>query len=255
MNKVYPFTNENVASFNTIYDFSNAEVLSVIGSGDQCFSSMLFGAKEIELYDCNDLAWDFFVLKWYGITILNYEEFYDFFVAKTLNSQKYFQKIISYLPTDIANRLKQKYNRYKGLSYLLYTDIAELNYNNGRVIPYLEREKYYQLQSILRESNLPKFYLTDLAKLPELVANKSYDILLTSNIFNWMPMSAEPYGIKRYKELLNRFKCFEIQALYCWSISEFLKPELEKNGFEIRYVQSAKKLRLTNDAVISLRNK
>lgn len=59
MNKVYPFTNENVASFNSIYDFSNAEVLSVLGSGDQCFSSMLFGAKEIELYDCNDLAWDF----------------------------------------------------------------------------------------------------------------------------------------------------------------------------------------------------
>ena len=51
--KVYLFSNENVNSFKSIYNFDNATVLSVIGSGDQYFSSLLFGAKHIDLFDFN----------------------------------------------------------------------------------------------------------------------------------------------------------------------------------------------------------
>lgn len=71
MNYVYPFTNENVTSFESLYNFDNARVLSVLGSGDQYFSSLLYGAKEVELYDISSRAWDYFILKYYGIMIFS----------------------------------------------------------------------------------------------------------------------------------------------------------------------------------------
>ena len=45
MNKLYRFSNENLTSYQDLYDFKNKKVLSVIGSGDQYFSSILYGAE------------------------------------------------------------------------------------------------------------------------------------------------------------------------------------------------------------------
>ena len=45
MQKIYDFTNENVGAFKSLFDFSNAHVLTVLGSGDQYFTSLLNGAK------------------------------------------------------------------------------------------------------------------------------------------------------------------------------------------------------------------
>ncbi|MEG0960743.1 MAG: hypothetical protein RSE60_06630, partial [Erysipelotrichaceae bacterium] len=55
--KVYGFTNENVSSFKDLYDFDNADVLTVLGSGDQYFTSILNGAKNVDVYDINRCAW------------------------------------------------------------------------------------------------------------------------------------------------------------------------------------------------------
>ena len=54
--KIYNFSNENLISYESLYNFNSAKVLSVIGSGDQYFSSLLYGAKEIDLYDINRRA-------------------------------------------------------------------------------------------------------------------------------------------------------------------------------------------------------
>ena len=51
MQSVYSFTNENVNSYGNLYNFDNARVLSVLGSGDQYFTSLLYGAKSIDLFD------------------------------------------------------------------------------------------------------------------------------------------------------------------------------------------------------------
>ena len=51
MQKIYDFTNENVSAYKDLFDFSNARVLTVLGSGDQYFTSLLNGAKNIEVFD------------------------------------------------------------------------------------------------------------------------------------------------------------------------------------------------------------
>ena len=50
MNRIYGFTNENVFSYQSLYNFSGADVLSVLGSGDQYFSSLLYGANCVEVF-------------------------------------------------------------------------------------------------------------------------------------------------------------------------------------------------------------
>ena len=83
-----------------------------------------------------------------------------------------------------------------------------------------KKEKYYQLKSVLRNQKLPTFYLAYLQGLPSIVENQSYDIILTSNIFDWLYGDLEEECVKHYKELLNKFNYGEIQALYRWKLSE-----------------------------------
>ena len=46
------------------------------------------------------------------------------------------------------------------------------------LIPYFNSEKYYQLQSLLRNRKLPTFYLENFVNLPVKLDNKHYDIVL-----------------------------------------------------------------------------
>ena len=55
----------------------------------------------------------------------------------------------------------------------------------------------------------------------------------------------------QYKELLEKFKYSEIQALYCWDgLDNDLRSELMRNKFEIEEVPSAGRLSLTDKNII-----
>lgn len=251
--KIYSFTNENINSFSSIYNFSNAKVLSVLGSGDQYFTSLLNEASEVELYDINNLAWYYFILKYYSILILSYEEFYDYFVVNKLDDVKYFNKVKEYLPYYVSCKFEDLYNSFGNISWIFqYSDVS-LNYDDDRFIPYLDIINYYQLQKMLKDRNLPNFYLNNFGNLYNFVDNKNYDILLTSNIYNHMYLDNSIDNICSYKQLLNKYNCNHIQALYCWWLNDDFKEELLNNNFEINAVNTSKKLKLTNDYVISLR--
>lgn len=252
MGNIYGFTNENVSSFSSLYDFDNTKVLSVLGSGDQYFASLLNGAREIDLYDINKDAWNFFILKYYGIMMLNYEEFFDFFVLKKLNDKRYFEYLLSYLPRGVGSRLDNLYKRYSGLSDYLTPDVSSINYNDGHVIPYFNMDEYYRLQSILESKDLPKFYLEDFVNLPDRLSQSRYDIVLTSNIFYWLYLDEEEEKVGEYKILLERFDCPVIQALYSWSLPNDLEKVFLENGFDISSVPSSKSFQLYDDKVVSL---
>ena len=74
MEKVYSFTNENVSSYSDIYNMNGANMLTILGSGDQYFTAILNGAKNVELIDINVISWYYFVLKFTSIKYLSYEE-------------------------------------------------------------------------------------------------------------------------------------------------------------------------------------
>ena len=80
MEKVYSFTNENVSSYSDIYNMNGANMLTILGSGDQYFTAILNGAKNVELIDLIVISWYYFVLMFSSIMFLSYEVFIIFFI-------------------------------------------------------------------------------------------------------------------------------------------------------------------------------
>lgn len=221
-NKVYDFTNENVSCLNDLYHFDNARVLTIIGSGDQYFSSVLNGAKKIDLVDINSTSYLYFILKFYAIRELNYEEFYQFLVLKKFNNLKIYLKLEKVLPIEalkyykylIKNNIKYIYNyscfKKDGIDLLCKDNQKYYFYNKYTVIPYFERENYYKLQEKLKNIKLPNFFQTNIVNLRNEIKS-NYDIMLMSNIYNSLNMD-----IDEYTELLKQFDIPEIQACYDW---------------------------------------
>ncbi len=250
MGKIYNFTNENTTSFESLYDFHNARVLTVLSSGDQYFSSALYGAKSIDVYDVNKDSWDYFVLKFYGFRELTYEEFYDYFCVKRMDDINCFGRLCRFLPRDVRDRLTCTYINYNGLSPMINCD-SGTRYD-ARLIPYFDKENYYKLQELLRSMDLPTFYHENLVNLPEILLDKKYDIALTSNIFYSIYLHNEKEKIPDYKKLLERFDCPQIQAMYSWLLDSDMRDAFLCNGFRVDDVNPAPMYGFCEDSVISL---
>lgn len=237
---VYRFTNENVTSYGTLYSLDNANVLSVLGSGDQYFTCILNGASEVDLYDINVQSWPYFVFKYYAIMILSFEEFFSLFVESYLNNEGLCDKVMNYLPMDVKKSLNDFIHFNGKLSEMLLNDAMHDNRNflNGRVIPYFDRDNYYKLQSLLCKRNLPEVYFYDLRDLPIVLESKSYDIVFNSNIYSWLSMPSE-----EYKNLLLMFNSSTFQALYNWKPTDYLKESFLNSGFTIDLVDSVSMLK------------
>jgi len=258
MDKVYAFTNENVNSYDKLYDFKGAKVLSVLGSGDQYFVSLLNGASAIEVFDINKLAWDYFVIKFYGIMTLSYEEFIDFFINKRMNDVETYKRLREYFPDRIRKQFDSFYARGIDLgNMLLFSLISEqvIANQDERIIPYFNPEKYYQLQTLLSKVELPTVYFENLQNLPQKLLGEHYDIILTSNIFMWNSFEHQKSPVLMYKNLLEQFDYSNIQAYYYWGSDPNSLLEFETNGFIVEPVQSVNGLSGKKDLVVSLQKK
>lgn len=213
-NKVYDFTNENVSCLKNIYNFEGSKVLSVVGSGDQYFSSILNGAKQVDLFDINPTSYLYFVLKFYSIRELTFEEFYKLLILKNFNNVEIYNKLEKFLPLEVLKYYKYLMDKstfaFTTDGVNLFTKKNQKYYfnNSSAVIPYLVEEKYYKLQEILKRTNLPNF---DEVAITDLKIKNNYDILLTSNIYKYVNID-----VFDYIKLLKNFDIPQIQAGYDW---------------------------------------
>lgn len=214
-NKVYNFTNENVTCLEKIYNLYNSKVLSVVGSGDQYFASILGGAKQVDLYDINPTAYLYFILKFYVIRELTFEEFYELLVLKNFRNEVIYSKLEKVLPLEVLKyykflitNIKQSVFRIDGINLLTKYNQKYYFKNDKTVIPYFNKNQYYELQNKLKKIQLPKFYKKNIL---ELNPKEKYDVLLTSNIYFYMPLT-----ISDYVKELKKFDIPQIQAGYDW---------------------------------------
>lgn len=226
MEKVYGFTNENLESFSTYFNFDNASVLTVLGSGDQYFESLLNGARDVEVFDINYLAWYHFLLKCTAIKILPYEEFMQMFVVDNLDNLNIYNKLREYLPDEV----KHFFDKLIGLGRKFSSiKIKNIIFDNSKIrnIPYFNQETYYQLQSILQSCMLPEFYNCNLLDISK-YTKKAYDVALFSNVYHYLSLNA-----KDYRDFLNKINSPEILALYTWFLNREEKKEFLANGFDL----------------------
>ena len=231
----YSFTNENLTEYQNIANFKDKNVLSVVGSGDQYFSFLLFGAKKIDLFDNNLMALYYFYLKYYSIMLLNYKDFIEgFFYSK--NTQKNYSKVRDYLPDEVK-AFCDEVLKNKNLYSLLHRNFSLPVYSDhmDRAIPYLKGKRYYELKELLKSTPFPKIVLQDLRDL-YISLDKMYDIMVFSNIYDYLYMNVKEYRqfLKNYEKYLNKGGI--IFANYGFLFSEKF---LRRYGFKSHYVQSA----------------
>ena len=229
MEKVYGFTNENIDAFPEFFYFDNASVLTVLGSGDQYFSALLNGAKNVDVFDINYLAWYHFILKYTAIKVLFYEEFMQMFVSDNLDNLSIYAKLRKYLPDEVKYFFDKLISLGRTFSSI---KIKNIIFDNAKMnnIPYFNENTYYKLQSILQSSNFPAFYncnLLDILKFTK----KSYDVALLSNIYHYLNNNPSDYH-----DFLSKINCPEILALYTWILNEEEKYEFLENGFDIHQI-------------------
>ena len=215
--KVYLFSNENLNSFNNIYNFDGSKILSVIGSGDQYFSSMLFGAKSVDLFDVNEKAIYYFLLKYVSIKHLPFEVFVDFYNSN-LDDLNVYKSIREFLPFYARVYFDTLYRRGKLFSLeIIYPLVNKNEENIKRIIPYFNADNYYKLQKILNErDSYPHFYISDFMNLFSKL-DKEYDVMFFSNIFAWLDIKEKKYVnflIKYYFTYLSENG--SIQMFYNW---------------------------------------
>ena len=211
----YLITNENLSTYNDIYNFAGKDVLTVIGSGDQYFTCKLFGANRVDVFDYNKEAWYLFALKFMALRNLSYEDFYCFIMSEKMKDIETYKRLKQFLPDDAQDYFDSFYDyffpcveRYKGPKY-----------GDGSIIPYFDVDNYYKLQDILSKEELPTYYWKNIMVLPY-VLKGPYDIMLASNIYGWLH---DAFVIKtpaenptEYKNLLDKFPIDVIQANYWW---------------------------------------
>ena len=226
MEKVYGFTNENLGAFKEHFNFDNASVLSVLGSGDQYFESLLNGAKTVDVFDINYLAWYHFILKFTAIRVLSYEEFMQMFVSDNLDNLTIYAKVRIYLPDEVKYFFDKLISLDRKFSSI---KIKNIIFDNAKIknISYFDQETYYRLQSILQNSKLPEFYNCNLLDIQD-YTKKAYDIALFSNVYHYLRIN-----VKDYHDFLSKINSPEILALYTWILNSEEKRKFLESGFEI----------------------
>mgnify|MGYP004646300165 FL=1 len=230
MNKIYNFTNEFVAAYPKIYNMDGINMLSILGSGDQYFTAILNGAKNVDLIDVNIVSWYYFILKFTAIKYLSYEEFISYFVINKINDITTYLKLREYLPYE-ARRFfdKLRITKTSFSSIIINSNIETLfdEEKYRKYIPYFDKLEYLKLQEILKNKTLPTFFNYDFKDFVTLNKKISYDLLMLSNIFDWMNLSPT-----EFKAMLDNVNISVIQALYKWNYSS-TALKFQNLGFEV----------------------
>ena len=85
-NYIYPFSNENIAAYDKIFDFQDKSYLTIGSSADQPFNAILNGCRDITVLDICPFTEEYFYLKLAVLEIMSRKKFMNFFGYKTYNS-------------------------------------------------------------------------------------------------------------------------------------------------------------------------
>lgn len=179
--KVYRNTNERLAKLLSSYNFQNKNVLSVVASSDQVFSSYYLGASNVDTFDSNIFA-------------------YFYFFLKKWNLMKYKKSYISAKNTELIDCLEEHNNTDEELfAYEFWKKVFEkirspLYYSNffyrdvaDRTLPYDKDEE--TLANMIYDKS-PNF--TNLDLFSKIKIDKKYQIIILSNILEYMYEISDP---------------------------------------------------------------
>ena len=204
--RVYSMTTENIYGFLNRYNLNNKKVLTVAGSGDQRLNSYLLGARKVTCFDINPLTELNMELKDRAIETLDFDEFLDFFGIingiydkNSILDFRLFDKFSILLESDTYDFYNYVIQNNKGKDvYFEGEDLNTLEKLNG----YFNYNSYYRLRDIIKNKKID-FIDTDIYSLPDRLNGEKFDMILLSNISDYIHHIYESDDIKRYRELID----------------------------------------------------
>ena len=190
--KMYKATNENLTSIFGKYDFQGKDVLSVLSSSDQMFSSYYLGASNVDTFDHNVTPYLFFYLKkwcmeYTGKSVLSASnrELYECIDLHQDNEIEnnvalFWKKILIATKMPLAN---------SSLFFNNFSDVYGVPYNND-----VER-----MNGIIKDKE-PNYQTMDI--FTERDFDKQYDIIVLSNILEY-PYAYEDDDQLIYERTMN----------------------------------------------------
>lgn len=209
--KLYNMTTENIHGFLSTQNLKGKRVLTVAGSGDQRLTSYLLGASDVICFDINPLVEFQLDLKDTAIKELSFEEFIRFF---GLNNKKnigdgflhpmIFDKLKYLLDKDtnaffdfIINDFP--YNPRNKIYFGFEDQLSLLKNMNG----YLDKSSYNRLASILDDKRID-FVNANVDNLPDILNGEKFDVILLSNISDYIHDIYPNNELERFRELIDR---------------------------------------------------
>lgn len=223
----YLWSTKNLTDYYSKLDFKGKDVLSVASCGDHAFNAYLMGANFVETFDVNRLQRYVQELKRTAIKTLDHDTFIQYLNQQDyhqLFSKEIYQQLRGELPSDVRYFWDTLYGSFTSYilasEYFLEEPCATYSLNGRN--PYTNREQYQKAKEVLKEKEIP-FLESDLLSLPKVSHLKTYDIILLSNIAQ--------YVLKRGKEDNKQYQ--ERKEEFYRTISSLVNDHLNPKGIVV----------------------
>lgn len=263
---LYPTTNEHLPNLFKRLNTSGKKVLTVGSSGDQVLYSVLNGASEVMLVDVNPYAKMFLEYKIASIKTFTFDEFFKIFRfcrVKEIVDNETKEKNISSTNEFLNNAVYRKisHNMEAGAREFWDRYFLECKELYGG---FISREKlfpdsylvnndvYNKLSKQLKKRDVKiDFINQSLEKVVPMLGDRKYDIMLFSNVLDYMKGSSvskkacnfkrkivdklkenlEPSGVMQIDYMFEECKNKELQDTISEMFSDGEVKVLQPNGF------------------------
>lgn len=203
--QLYSFTNENQGEYYKLLDFNDKKVLTVAASADHAFNAILHGAEKVDTFDINRLTSYYVDLKKVIIETKNYQTFMTFFG----NDYRFIKPFNIYIYKDISDLLMPNSKLFWDTlySYTTGSDIkkhlfkTQNEYIINNMNSYLNEENYYRLQDKISSFKI-NFIESNILNLDKKVINEGYDLILLSNISDYIEKMFSFNQLVKFRELI-----------------------------------------------------
>ena len=227
---------------DTLALYSNYQsVLAVGGTGAFGYEALLHGAKQVDLFDTNELQRLYSEYMKTAIIQLEYEDFMNHFTLKeqqdvmpihkysNLLSNELYDRLVDFVPDDVEEVFTPLYDYFYSTE-LITSALFRLEHiitpeYLKRYVSFYEEENYNKLKRILQENEHAITYQTcSLTDVPKTYKDQ-YDLVILDNVLQYyrnIPTLETPYDVNRFirKSLAQRIiENGSIQATYGFEIA------------------------------------
>ncbi len=168
--RLYPFTTENIAGYLSLFDLSGKTLFTVGSSCDQALNAILYGCKDITIFDICHFVYEYYYLKMAAIKTLSIEEFMKFFCYKNnpypfFNNKSAFDiamyakisEVLKELNEEVLYFWNQIFDKYQGV--VVRSELFSTDEYRAKMVktmnPYLNSDDdYYALKNKIDKANV-----------------------------------------------------------------------------------------------------